>query len=342
MQLDVTIGNPSLQAVPALTRRAEEIGFGAMWTTEMTGNAFLPLAVAAVHSERILLGTSIALAFVRSPMVTALDAWHLAKASNGRFILGLGTQVKTHNQRRYAVPYEHPGPKLREQILALRHIWGAFQGEHELQFHGKFYQFDYLPPIWNPGPIAHPYIPVYIAAVGEYMCRMAGEVCDGIHVHPFHTVKYLREVMLPAIAAGAARAGRDASAIKLSTSLFIITGDTPEERAAMKRHVRGQIGFYGATRTYEPVFAIHGWTGLTAQLQRHIRNGSWATIGDLIPDEVLDAFAITCDWDEIPAAVHARYGNLLDRVSIYMFGQPAWMDQPERWIHLVRGFAALS
>jgi len=341
VQFDITIGNPPLRAVPEIVRRAEEIGFDALWVPEMRGNASLPLAVAAVTSERIRLGTSIALAFVRSPMVTALDAWRLAEASAGRFILGLGTQVKAHNQRRYSVPFEHPGPKLREQVLALRHIWGAFQGEHELQFRGTYYRFDYLPPIWNPGPIAHPRVPVFIAAVGAYMCRIAGEIGDGVHVHPFHTVKYLREVMVPAIAAGAASAGRDPASVELSASLFVVTGGTPAEREAMRQQVRAQIGFYGATRTYEPVFAVHGWSGLTAQLQRHVRNGGWDTVGDLVPDEVLDAFAITCDWDEIPAAVYARYGPLLHRVSLYEFGQLSWMREPERWARLVRGFAAL-
>src|ERR671937_2579903 len=186
----------SLDRAGAVAAKLERLGYDGLWTAETQHDPFLPLAVAAASTERVTLGTAIATAFTRSPMVTAMAAWDLQQASGGRFLLGLGTQVKGHNERRFSVPFESPGPKLRELVEALRHIWGAFQGDHPLRFRGRFYRHDLMTPFFAPGPIDWPAPPIYLAAVTPTMYRLAGEIADGIHVHVFHTVRYLREVAL--------------------------------------------------------------------------------------------------------------------------------------------------
>ncbi len=184
MVLDVALRDYGLQTLPDFARKTESIGFDCIWTSETQHDPFLPLAIAATATSSIKLGTSIAVAFPRSPMVIAYTAWDIQKASAGRFILGVGSQVKAHNQRRFSVKFESPGPKLREVVLALRAIWECWQKGTPLRFQGEFYNFDLMTPFFNPGPIEHPKVPIYIAGVNRYMCRMAGEVCDGLHVHP--------------------------------------------------------------------------------------------------------------------------------------------------------------
>ncbi|HVM39598.1 MAG TPA: TIGR03617 family F420-dependent LLM class oxidoreductase, partial [Acidimicrobiia bacterium] len=250
----VSMGLP-LREVAALAREAEEAGMSGLWFPEAGRTAYLGCAVAAAATTHLDIGTAIAVAFPRSPMVTAQTAWELAEATGGRFILGLGTQVKAHNERRFSVrPFDRPGPRLREYVLALRAIWKAFQGEAPLAFEGEFYRFDLLTPFFAPPAIEQPDIPVYVAGVNPWMARMAGEVCDGFHVHPFHSERYLREVIRPNIEAGAREAGRDPSAVKLACPVFAIVGDTDEEREALRQLTRTQISFYGSTRTYRPVF----------------------------------------------------------------------------------------
>jgi probable F420-dependent oxidoreductase, MSMEG_2256 family len=207
LKLDLGFMSFDLREIPAYARRAEELGVGALWSAETKHDPFMPLAVAAANTTRVQLGTAIAVAFPRSPMIMAHTAWDLQKVSGGRFVLGLGTQVKAHNERRFSLKWEPPGPRLREVILALRAIWDAWQHGTPLNFRGQSYRFDLMTPFFNPGPIDHPRIPVYIAAVNPYMARMAGEICDGLHVHSFHSPKYLREVMHPAVAEGLARRG---------------------------------------------------------------------------------------------------------------------------------------
>src|SRR5438445_6293320 len=207
LKLDAGLRNYDLTSVSAEAHRLEEIGFGGIWTQETQHDPFLPLAVAAGATQSIQLGTAIAVAFPRSPMLLAYTAWDLQKASRGRFILGLGSQVKAHNERRFSVKFESPGPKLREVVLALRAIWDCWQNGTHLRFKGKFYNFDLMTPFFNPGPIAHPTVPVFVAGVNRYMYRMAGEVCDGLHVHPFHTAKYLHEYVHPAVNEGLQTSG---------------------------------------------------------------------------------------------------------------------------------------
>jgi probable F420-dependent oxidoreductase len=317
MILDVGMRDYDLQAVPEYARRAEAIGYGCLWTSETQHDPFLPLAVAATATSSIKLGTAIAVAFPRSPMVIAYTAWDIQKASAGRFILGLGSQVRAHNQRRFSVKFESPGPKLREVVLALRAIWECWQNGTPLRFRGEFYNFDLMTPFFNPGPIAHTKIPIFIAGVNRYMCRMAGEVCDGLHVHPFHTAKYLREYVQPAVDEGLQASGRSRRDFTYATSSFAIVGDTDRERAENREAVRQQIAFYASTRTYEPVLAAHGWEGIIPELHQKSLDGDWKGMARLISDEMLDTVAVSGTYESIGAKLREHYAGLLDRISLY-------------------------
>jgi probable F420-dependent oxidoreductase len=304
----------SLREAGALAARLETLGYDGMWTTETPHDPFLPLLAAGETTSRLSIGTGIATAFTRSPMVLALTAWDLARLSGGRFILGLGTQVKAHNARRYSTPAERPGAQLREVVAALRHIWGAFQGEHSLDFHGDFYTLDLFTPMHSPGAIDDPQIPIYLAAVGPFTYRLAGEVADGVHVHSFHTERYLREVSLPALEQGLRRSGRDRSAVQLGCSLFAVIGG--DER--MNRAVRSQIAFYGSTGSYRRIFELHGWGELTDRLKPLVRSGDLEAMVAAIDDEVVETFAVVAPtWQDAAEQVRVRYHGLLDRVSFY-------------------------
>ena len=317
MILDVGLRDYDLQAVTEYARKVEAIGYGCLWTSETQHDPFLPLAVAATATSSIKLGTSIAVAFPRSPMVIAYTAWDIQKASAGRFILGLGSQVRAHNQRRFSVKFESPGPKLREVVLALRAIWECWQNGTPLRFQGVFYKFDLMTPFFNPGPIAHPKIPIFIAGVNRYMCRMAGEVCNGLHVHPFHTPKYLREYVHPAVQEGLQASGRSRQDFTYATSSFVIVGDTDRERAENREAVRQQIAFYASTRTYEPVLAAHGWEGIIPELHQKSLNGDWKGMARLITDQMLDTVAVSGTYESIGGKLRERYAGLLDRTSLY-------------------------
>lgn len=318
MKLDVNLAIDSLRDVPALAREAEGLGFDGLWTSETRHDPFLPLALAAEHTERVSLGTAIAVAFPRSPTVVAHAAWDLQAASGGRFILGLGTQVKGHLERRFAVPWAAPGPRLREYILALRALWTCWQTGEPIDFRGEHYRITLMTPFFAPPPLEHPQIPIYIAAVNAYNLRLAGELCDGVHLHPFHSVAYLRQFALPHIEAGLRRAGRRREALVLSTSVFLVTGRTAAEREEARQWVRSQIAFYASTRTYQPVLAVHGWDDLVPRLHRKSVEGDWNGMAALVSDEMLRAFAVEAPLPELADALRARYHGLLDRLAPYL------------------------
>jgi probable F420-dependent oxidoreductase len=303
MQLDATIAcDPATAATLAASLEAD--GYDGVWTAETQHDPFLPLATAAVSTSRVTLGTAIATAFTRSPMVTAMASWDLQRASQGRFVLGLGTQVKAHNVRRFSVPWEAPAPRLRELVEALRHIWGAFQGEHPLRFRGQYYRHDLITPFFDPGPIEWPAPQIWLAAVTPTMYKLAAEVADGVHVHVFHTARYLREVALPAL-------GSRRPEVTLASGVFVVIGGAAEE-------ARMQIAFYGSTPTYRPVFEVHGWEGLQEELHGLMRQGDFAGMAAAIDDEVLSEFAVLADdWDDAWRQIRARYDGILDRVGVY-------------------------
>ena len=334
LRLDLGVHAIGLRAVADEARRAEAMGFGCLWSAETKHDPFLPLAVAAVNTERLQLGTAIAVAFPRSPMVLAHTAWDLQKASGGRFALGLGTQVKAHNERRFAVRWEPPGPRLREVVLALRAIWECWQNGTPLDFRGASYRFDLMTPFFNPGPIEHPRIPIYLAAVNPYMCRLAGELGDGIHIHSFHSAKYLREVIHPAMAEGRRASGRSTRAFTVRASTMVVLGDTPEEVERNRQAVKQQIAFYASTRTYQAVLAVHGLDHLVPQLHAKSLAGDWKGMADLISDEALDHFAVTATWETLGAKLRERYDGICDRTQLYPSFQPS-LDDP-RFAALVR------
>jgi probable F420-dependent oxidoreductase len=328
VKLDVGMLTHDLTSIPAYARKVEALGYDCLWSAETQHDPFLPLAVAATVTSKIKLGTSIAVAFPRSPMILAHIAWDLAKASGGRFILGLGSQVKGHNERRFSVKFESPAPKMREVVLALRAIWDCWQQGTKLDFKGQFFRFDLMTPFFNPGPIEHARIPVYIAGVNPAMCRVAGEVCDGLHVHPFNSPKYLREVVRPAVEEGMAKAGRARADFTYATSSFVVVGDTEQEIAKGRQAVKQQIAFYASTRTYEPVLAAHGWQDLVPQLHRKSVEGDWKGMADLITDEMLDTYAVVGTYATIAARLEERYAGLLDRTAFYQPEKQPTLDDP--------------
>jgi probable F420-dependent oxidoreductase len=340
MKLDaaLVIDAAKMRDVARIAQAAEEIGFGALWTPETQHNAFYPLLLAAEHSRRIALGTAVAIAFPRSPMVMAQNAWDLQALSNGRFILGLGTQVKPHIERRYGMAWDAPVARLRDYIGALRAIWHSWQTGGKLSYQGQFYQHTLMTPFFNPGPIADPHIPIYIAGVNEGLARLAGEICDGFHVHPFHSVKYIQEVVRPHIAAGAARAGRALADVTLVSSVFAITGPNEAAINATRVMAREQIAFYASTPTYRVVLECHGWQDVGEQLSRLAAARRWGEIGALITDEMLDAFAVQAPLDRIGQALRARYQGVLDRVFSYMPYAPRELD--DAWSAIVAAVQA--
>ncbi len=328
MKLDVGLGTEGeyLQRVSVTAEAAESMGFDGLWTSETKHDAFLPLAIAADVSESVELGTSVAIAFSRSPMEVAQTAWDLQDLSNGRFILGLGTQVKAHVVRRFSMPWGRPVARLREYVLALRAIWESFQTGGPLEFEGEFYRHTLMTPFFNPGPIDHPEIPIYIAGVNTSLARMTGELCDGFHVHPFHSLEYVREVVEPAIAGGAARTGRNPEEIVLATSAFIITGEDERETSERREDVRQQLSFYASTPTYRTVMEVHGWEGVADELSGLAREKKWREMPRLITDQMLDTFAVEAAPAEVGPALKERYEGLIDRVALYIPFVPGEKD----------------
>ncbi len=339
MKFDTTLLTNRLEDIPAMARAAQELGFDGIWTSETAHDAFFPLVLAAEHSRTLNLGTSIAVAFPRSPAILAYMAWDLARFSQGRFILGLGTQVKGHNERRFSVPWESPLKKMREVILSLRAFWDCWQHGTRLSFEGEFYQFSLMTPFFSPAPHDHADIPIYLAAVNAKMCRLAGELCQGVHVHPFHSVKYLEEVVWPNVKKGLAEAGRSRDAIALSSTVFVVPTDDAAKSLEYEQSVRQQISFYASTPAYRVVLETHGWANVSERLSRLAATGKWNEMPGLITDEIMDTLAITGRWAEIPKQVLARYeGGLLDRVSYYF---PFTVGENDAgWRATVAGFKA--
>ena len=332
MKFDATLSvdTQSLHKIPQIVRAAEALGFDGLWTPETQHNAFLPLALAAEHTERLLLGTAVAIAFARSPMVIAQAAWDMQALARGRFVLGLGTQVKAHIERRYGMEWGQPVARLREYIVALRSIWASWQTGARLNFEGQFYRHTLMTPFFNPGPIADPAIPIYIAGVNEALARLAGEACDGFHAHPFHTAKYLNEVVRPQVAAGAEAAGRTLADVTLVSAVFVVSGPNEAAIQAMKALAREQLAFYASTPSYRVVLAAHGWDDIGEQLSRLAAAKRWADMGALVSDDMIDAFAVVAPFDQLGAALRARYEGVLDRISPYIPFAPGELDDAWR------------
>ena len=316
MPMTVGTGIPTdMTLIADKARQAERMGYDAISVGETAHNPFLPLVLVAEHTQRLHFGSSVAIAFPRVPHISANIAWDLSKYSGGRFILGLGTQVKGHNERRFSVPWAPPGPHLRDYINCMRAIWDSWQNGTKPNYEGEYYQYKLTSPFFNPGPIEHPDIPVIISAVNPFNARLAGEVADGIAIHGFSTYKYIREVLIPAVHEGARRAGKDVSKVHVRGGGFIVTARTEEEVRLAKERSRRQISFYASTRSYSNVMKIHGWADEAAQLHRLSIEGKWDDMVGLITDDMMEEFCVIGTWDELPAKMREKYAGINTQVN---------------------------
>jgi alkanesulfonate monooxygenase SsuD/methylene tetrahydromethanopterin reductase-like flavin-dependent oxidoreductase (luciferase family) len=345
MKLDATLPPIHLKDVPALAKAAEAIGFDALWTQETQHDPFLPCALIAEHTSRLRLGTGIAVSFARSPANLAYTAWDLAAQSNGRFILGLGTQVKAHIERRFGQPWpESVTGKLREQIQVIRAFWDCWQNGTKLNQRGEYYKITLMSPFFNPGPLpltpnpsptraerkseteveagrGESLIPIYIAGVNTGLAKLAGELCDGFHAHPFHSARYLREVILPAIEEGAAKERRNREDVSVSVTAFVAS--TPKEM----NFARAQIAFYASTPSYRAVMSLHGWDDVAEKLSAHAAKGEWAEMPMLITDEMLSEFCLVTEEAKLAEELKRRYDGIADRLGLYIPFMPGERDE---------------
>lgn len=325
MKVDYFFAGLPPQEAAGAARKAREIGYDGFFTAETQFDPFLPLLAAGMEEPELELGTAIVVAFPRSPMVVAHTSWDLARLTGGRFLLGLGTQVRAHITRRFSTEWGRPAARLRDYVLALRAIWDTWQNSSPLRYEGEFYNFSLMTPFFDPGPIPNPAVPVYIAGVGPILSRVAGEVCDGFHVHPFHTVAYLDEVVLPAMSAGAARASRSIADVERATSVFVVTGTSDSEMEQAMGPVRQQIAFYASTPSYRPVLEASGWD-IGEQLHAMSRRGEWADMAGLITDEMVAEVGVVASVDELGSAIRERYGDRVQRVGLYSVGSVLQTD----------------
>jgi probable F420-dependent oxidoreductase len=318
MDVDLMVGPSSWRDAADLARRSEEAGFAGMVFTETAQTPWMSIAAAAMAAPTLQFSTGIAVAFPVSPMIAASIAWELAGNTQGRFRLGLGSQVRAHVERRYGVDFDPPGPRMRDYIQAVQACLAAFRGDARLAHDGPYHQLSLLPDAWRPPMHQYGDIKVDVSAVGPWMTTMAGAVADGIHVHPLHSQHYLETRLLPAVAQGASDAGRHPSEVDLLIPAFIVPGDSPEERADLVRRTRTQIAFYGSTKNYAFQFDDLGWDGMSAKLNERMKAGDLDGMTDLVTDEMLDAFAIVGRWDEVADLIVDRYQGVASRVISYL------------------------
>ena len=319
-----------MSKVPQSAKEVEAAGYSGAWTAETAHDPFLPLVLAAEHTETIELGTSIAVAFARNPMLLANLGWDLQAYSKGRFILGLGSQIKPHIEKRFSMEWSHPARRMREMVLAIRAIWDTWENGTKLDFRGEFYKHTLMTPFFTPerAELAGFGTPkIYLAGVGELMTEVCGEVCDGFICHGFTTEKYLREVTIPALARGRAKAGKTMDGFDIVGPSFVVTGNNENELKAAAAGTRQQISFYGSTPAYRGVLEAHGWGGLQDDLNTLSKQGKWTEMGDLIDDEILNTFAVVGEPESIAPELHRRYGAVLSRISFYA----PYKSDPARW-----------
>jgi probable F420-dependent oxidoreductase len=324
-------------------RLVEQAGFSSLWVPEGAQPVFEMCTAAALGTPSLRLGTSVAVAFARSPMLTAQAAWMLSQATEGRFVLGLGTQVRAHVERRYSAPFSSPGPRMREYVQAVRAIYAAFRGT-PLRFDGKFYSFSLLPPTWSPGPIDYADPPIYAAGVRPWMCRMVGEVADGMLIHPLSTPAYIDSVVVPAIEEGLQTGGRRAGDVALVCPVMTAVSDDEDVRARQRESIRTRIAFYGSTPGYGVVFDASGWPGVGEELHRLQRTGDLQAMSRAVTDDIIDGIAITSTWEDLPARLVARFAGRADEIVCYSVVEQ-WSDDTDslgHWQDINRRFKETS
>jgi probable F420-dependent oxidoreductase len=339
MKLDTTLMG-SVTAPAAKAAELEAAGYSGAWTAETSHDPFLPLAAATTSTSEIELGTAIAVAFARNPMLLANIGWDLQAMSGGRFVLGLGSQIKPHITKRFSMEWSKPAARMREMIQAIRAIWDTWLTGAPLQFRGEFYRHTLMTPFFTPpasdlGDFGVPKI--FLAGVGELMTEVAGEVCDGFFCHGFTTERYLREVTLPALERGRAKAGKTMDGFEIVGPGFVVTGTTDEQMEQAATGTRRQIAFYGSTPAYRPVLELHGWGGLQDELNTLSKQGKWVEMGELIDDEILSTFAVVASPEEIAPELGRRYGDIISRISFYA----PYESDNERWATAIEGIKAL-
>jgi len=306
----------------------EAAGYNGIWTAETNHDPFLPLLLASQTTEAVDLGTGIAVAFARNPMTLANIGYDLQSYSKGRFILGLGSQIKPHITKRFSMEWSHPAARMREMILAIRAIWDTWNEGSKLDFRGDFYTHTLMTPFFDPGPNPFGNPRIFLAGVGERMTEVAGEVCDGFVCHGFTTERYLREVTMPALERGRALAGKTMDGFEISGPGFVVTGADEEQMETSRQAVCQQIAFYGSTPSYRGVLELHGWGGLQDDLNRLSKEGRWVEMGALIEPEILDAFAVVAEPSAIAREFAARYGGTISRLSFYA----PYQADPGTWL----------
>ncbi len=338
MKVDGGIGF-DLHKAGAQAKEAEAAGYSGVWTAETSHDPFFPLLIGAEHTETIELGTSIAVAFARNPMTLANTGWDLQAFSKGRFVLGLGSQIKPHITKRFSMEWSHPAARMREMILAIRAIWDTWENGTPLAFRGDFYTHTLMTPFFTPerAELAGFGVPkIFLAGVGELMTEVAGEVCDGFICHGFTTERYLREVTLPALERGRAKAGKTMEGFEIVGPSFVVTGSTEAELTQAAAGTRQQIAFYGSTPSYRPVLELHGWGGLQDELNGLSKQGKWVEMGGLIDDEILNTFAVVGEPEQIAPELHQRYGDVIQRISFYA----PYKSDPDRWAGVLAALKA--
>lgn len=318
MEFDLMTGGLTWERSAALARQLESAGFSGMLFTEAGTVPWMMIAAAAMAAPKLEFCTGIAVAFPRSPMISAQIAWEMAQNTKGRFRLGLGSQVRGHVERRYGAMWDKPAPQMRDYVGAFKACIRAFRGDEKLHHDGPYYKLSLLPGQWAPPRHDYQTVKIDISAVGPQMCRVAGELCDGVHVHPMHSMRYIEKRLLPSLAQGAARAGRSATEIDLIVPVFAIPGDTPEARARMTQVARTQIAFYGSTPNYAFQFDDLGFEGTTARLGALMKKGDIGGMANAISDEMLQHFALVARWDDMADALIARYRGKAARVVSYL------------------------
>lgn len=304
-----------IRAFAAGARLAEDVGLDAVLVEETKDDPYQLLALGAAATSTIGVGTSVAMAFPRSPTITAMSAWSLQKLSDGRFVLGLGTQVRAHVQRRYGLSWHAPAPWMRDYVGAVRAVWQSWQTGEPLRYDSEHYRLDLVVPLFDPGPIDHPDIPIHVAAIGPNMCAVAGEVADGIRLHPVCTPRYIDEAVLPAVAAGARRAGRPLGAVEVCMKPLIGTAPDRSALAVVADTVRARVAFYLSTPSYRRAFEIHGWGDIATQASELARRQDWDALPALVDDEMLHTVATVGTYDEIAGKLRDRYRGRVDRVE---------------------------
>ncbi|MDH3295488.1 MAG: TIGR03617 family F420-dependent LLM class oxidoreductase [Acidimicrobiia bacterium] len=301
--------------VAELARLAENVGLDAVLVEETKDDPFQLLALAASSTSTIGLGTSVAMAFPRSPTVIAMSAWSLQKLSNGRFDLGLGSQVRAHVERRFGVPWSAPAPWMRDCIRAIRAIWDCWQNGTRLDVDNEHYRLNLMVPLFNPGPIEHPDIRITVAAIGPNMCAVAGEVADGVRLHPVCTTDFIDQAVYPALAIGAARAGRSVDDVAVCMKPLVGTAVDPEALVGVTATVRERVAFYLSTPTYRRAFALHGWLDVARRASELARAQRWAELPSLVDDDMLHTVATIGTYDEIAGKLVGRYAGRVDRIE---------------------------